>query len=538
MFEFQHASQFVEYWFRTSHWVPIARCPRRHLRMNLPPNPRRVSGVAPKSAPTAPSRARVAPRHLTRSLGSTTLGCAKLQNGPGYGCEYTTRKEGDAGRSVCEALASSGALLVLPQKKTPRVPQSISKSKAKYTSPAPTLQKEKNTSARPAAHGVGLTHQVQDASQWQMSDWEREFAALAEPSFSEPAFWAPYEPTMSSLYETAPYIPNYLGAGDLNGSVAAETSAQMVLYPDMPMFSGSDPTMLDELLSLNSSLLGGNLGGGDNIQNQLPALCAPPSPSESGSPAHAAPTIPRKRCRDQVDESNIISFIRVRTRSAKLQQSKVDPAPKKRPKHSTMQRILSFPPEITALLFHIVLVSTFYNYPARWAGVRHILEMVCKDWHTFVGSMPTLWSHFYVTKRTTLAECDAVLIFSAIPDMENSQIVELAVQIINTRDQPSLAKFGSSPESSCFDAFWVIQTTANMWFTVDGLRFQRPARGETTQTSRGVSLSGHQAHIEVEFERDGVGQPHQIKARKVPTKALDKAAEEAEERDESEEEDA
>ncbi|KAF8169564.1 hypothetical protein K438DRAFT_1774150 [Mycena galopus ATCC 62051] len=186
---------------------------------------------------------------------------------------------------------------------------------------------------------------VQDASQWQMSDWEREFAALAEPSFSEPAFWAPYEPTMSSLYETAPYIPNYLGAGDLNGSVAAETSAHMVLYPDMPMFSGSDPTTLDELLSLNSSLLGASidgpsgsfgdsLGGGDNIQNQLPALRAPPSPSESGSPAHAVPTIPQKRCRDQVDESNIISSIRVRTRSAKLQQSKVDPAPKKRPKYS------------------------------------------------------------------------------------------------------------------------------------------------------------------------------------------------------------
>ncbi|KAF8207386.1 hypothetical protein K438DRAFT_1755433 [Mycena galopus ATCC 62051] len=180
---------------------------------------------------------------------------------------------------------------------------------------------------------------VQDASQWQMSDWEREFAALAEPSFSEPAFWAPYEPTMSSLYETAPYIPNYLGAGDLNRSVAAETSAHMVLYPDMPMFSGSDPTTLDELLSLNSSLLGASidgpsgsfgdsLGGGDNIQNQLPALRAPPSPSESGSPAHA------KRYRDQVDESNIISSIRVQTRSAKLQQSKVDPAPKKRPKHS------------------------------------------------------------------------------------------------------------------------------------------------------------------------------------------------------------
>ncbi|KAF8170981.1 hypothetical protein K438DRAFT_1773396 [Mycena galopus ATCC 62051] len=52
---------------------------------------------------------------------------------------------------------------------------------------------------------------VQDASQWEMSDWEREFAALAEPSFSEPAFWVPYGPTISSLYETAPYIPKYLG---------------------------------------------------------------------------------------------------------------------------------------------------------------------------------------------------------------------------------------------------------------------------------------------------------------------------------------
>ncbi|KAF8132670.1 hypothetical protein K438DRAFT_2129950 [Mycena galopus ATCC 62051] len=147
--------------------------------------------------------------------------------------------------------------------------------------------------------------------------------------------------------KTALYVPNYLGAGDLSGFFVAETAAHLVPYPDMSMFSGSDPTTLDELLNFNSSLLGASIdgpsgsfgnrfGGGDNIQNQLRALRAAPSPSESGLPAHPAPTpIRRKQCRDQVDESNIISSIRVRTRSAKLQQSEkseVDPTRKKRSK--------------------------------------------------------------------------------------------------------------------------------------------------------------------------------------------------------------
>ncbi|KAF8176746.1 hypothetical protein K438DRAFT_1979099 [Mycena galopus ATCC 62051] len=71
--------------------------------------------------------------------------------------------------------------------------------------------------------------------------------------------------------------------------------------------------------------------------------------------------------------------------------------------------LLQFPPEIVARVLHALLVSIFYDRPDNWFDARHALLSVSVEWRDFVSSLPIMWTHFMLTTRTTLDQCDYVL---------------------------------------------------------------------------------------------------------------------------------
>ncbi|KAF8144420.1 hypothetical protein K438DRAFT_1992878 [Mycena galopus ATCC 62051] len=171
------------------------------------------------------------------------------------------RRNTNASRSVIVSASSIGRV-----KTVPAIPAVTSTSALPSidNQTVPTIPALASTSALPNIDALNnsLPHRTDIAPPPVPPLDGQEFDALSGPSVADPAFTALHGPNTAGLYETLPYVPNYIGTGDLNASSAAETCTHMVPYPDMSMFSASDPTTLYELLSFNSSLLGTNIDGG------------------------------------------------------------------------------------------------------------------------------------------------------------------------------------------------------------------------------------------------------------------------------------
>ncbi|KAK7008311.1 hypothetical protein R3P38DRAFT_3280934 [Favolaschia claudopus] len=120
----------------------------------------------------------------------------------------------------------------------------------------------------------------------------------------------------------AAFLPNYTSAVDGDGLWPISQSGNL----NLPAFTGSEPTTLDELL--NSDLFGAtitdypmsdfvSLFGNDAVSQPSSSI---PQPSSSIDHPLPPPRNPRKR-RNEVDESNIITSSRVRNKSARLRDS-------------------------------------------------------------------------------------------------------------------------------------------------------------------------------------------------------------------------
>ncbi|KAF7335140.1 hypothetical protein MVEN_02265100 [Mycena venus] len=230
-------------------------------------------------------------------------------------------------------------------------PSFVASSLASSISGLNTAQFAPDTSSITASQGSLAINESHETSDFHLDshassfNFNFDFQALAASSSAGFTTLFDTRDPFSIVSETAFGVENFpdaWGPMDLNQLVAV-TSTPMVPAHQEPTLTGWEPTTVDELLA--SSLfaapgahtapgrgfyLGSDAG---DVPDQLPTLPAPLSPSESPSsvPHVPPPVIPRKR-RKEVDEANIVHTSRVRTKSARLQQSDEDPTSKKRTK--------------------------------------------------------------------------------------------------------------------------------------------------------------------------------------------------------------